>query len=86
MAEDRGGATRIGAGRMITNENSNIQPILSQLLLAWKSSEMLFGPLAQPFNRGYRFWPAQRTLRTEVGSLERDADRQLPEFTIAEVI
>jgi hypothetical protein len=71
---------------MITNENSDVQPGLSQLLLAPKSAKMLFGPLAQPPNRGYRFWPAQRTLRTEVGSLERDADGRLPEFTLAKAI
>jgi hypothetical protein len=50
-------AMGIGIGRMITNENADIQASLSQLLLAWKSSEMLFGPLAQPGNQGYRFWP-----------------------------
>ena len=77
---------RIGTGRMITNENINSQPNLSQLLLAPKSSKMLFGPLAQPGNRGYRFWPAQWTLRTEVGSLARDADGRLPEFTLAKAI
>jgi hypothetical protein len=39
---------------------------------------MLFDPLAQPGNRGYRFLPAQRTLKTKVGRLTRDADGRLP--------
>ena len=82
-AEDSVHAMRIGTGRMITNENTDIQSALTQLLLAWKSLEMLFGPLAQPGNRGYRFWPAQRTLRMEVGRLARDAHGRWPEFAIA---
>ena len=58
-AAERVRAMGIGTGRMITNENTDIQSALSQLLLAWKSVEMLFGPLAHPGNWGYRFWPAQ---------------------------
>jgi hypothetical protein len=56
-AEDWVRAMGIGMGRMITSKRADIQVSLSQLLLAWKSSEMLFAPLAQPGNQGYRFWP-----------------------------
>jgi hypothetical protein len=71
---------------MMTNENINSQPSLWQLLLVPKSAKMLSGPLAQPPNQGYKFWLAQQTLRTEVGSLARDADGRLPEFTLAKAI
>jgi hypothetical protein len=67
---------------MITNENTDIQVGLSQLLLAWKSLEMLFGPLARLANPRYRFWPAQRTLRLAVGGVARDADGRLPVIAI----
>jgi hypothetical protein len=57
------------------------QSILLQLSLGWKSQEMLFPPLAQPGNRGYRFYPVQITLRMKVGGLVRDSGGRLPEFT-----
>jgi hypothetical protein len=84
--EDSVRVMRIGTEQMITNENIDVQSGLSKLLLARKSLEMLFPPLAQPGNRGYRFWPAQRTLRTKVGGLARDAGGRLPEFTEAKAI
>jgi hypothetical protein len=67
----------------VTKECLAIQAGLSLLLLASKSLEMLFGPLAQRSKRGYRFSPAQKTLKAKVGGLARWAIGRLLEVTIA---